>query len=259
MAGLLGPGSTTTLGYASRLTVGIASLLVGSFSPVFLHQFSRFVAAKDVQTLRSVYSSFVAFAPWLGACMTVGTWLLSGVVAPLFYQHGSFTADDARVVARIIDAYAFQFPFFLTCTVGFTLISALGQTHVFIRLNAILLVSNLVADVLLMRYLGLPGLALATAIVYAISLLSLNIYLWREGSARPDAHSIRGALLALASAGVAGAVIRYFDLQLTPSSPTTAWLGAVLVIVAMVTGALLYNWPRIVAYRQSRAALSVRA
>jgi peptidoglycan biosynthesis protein MviN/MurJ (putative lipid II flippase) len=130
---------------------------------------------------------------------------------------------------------------------------------VFIRLNAILLVSNLVADVLLMRYLGLPGLALATAIVYAISLLSLNIYLWREGSARPDAHSIRGALLALASAGVAGAVIRYFDLQLTPSSPTTAWLGAVLVIVAMVTGALLYNWPRIVAYRQSRAALSVRA
>lgn len=200
MASFLGNGAASTLGYASRLTVGVASLLVGSLAPVFLHRFSQQVASNNSTSLNAAYSSFVAIAPWVGAAATIGTVLFSHIITTALYQRGQFTPKDTARVAELINVYALQYPFFLTCTAGFTLISALSKNQAFIRLNLILLATDILCNVLFMHFFGIKGIALTTVVVYAVSLVSMNIYLAKNDLiqfSRTEAYGIAIPLLFL--------------------------------------------------------------
>jgi len=248
MAGFLEAGAVSILGYANRLTVGLAALLVSSFTPVFLHHFSRHIADKNTGAIRSLYTNFFAGAPWLGVLMTLATWLLSGLIAPFLYQRGHFTAADTRAVVSIIDIYALQFPFFLASTPSFTLISALSKNYAFIGLNLILLATNFVGGFALMHAYGLEGLAFSTTVVYAVSLLSLNVYLWKEGTAKLDSSSLISGAAAILSMALAIFVIQRFELKLTSASAPIVYVQALLLLAAVVLAGAAINWQRVAPY-----------
>ena len=113
--------------------------------------------------------------------MTLGTWLLSDYLVHLVYQHGEFTRQDAQSVRLLVDCYALGFPMILVAVASNTLISALSRNVVFIPIGVALLISTVIANFVLMRWLGVAGIALATSLVYGLSLVLLNTYLQRGG------------------------------------------------------------------------------
>ena len=86
--------------------------------------------------------------------------------------------------------YFLQLPFYLVGILGVRLLSALGHNRTLLAISAVNVVTNLAGDWLLMKWLGLPGIALSTSLVYAGS---AALIWWAVKTKLPRAASGRQA------------------------------------------------------------------
>ncbi len=170
MASTLGAGSVAALEYGRRLSdfvVGIAAMAVGT---TVLPHFSRLVVDGDFAAIRATLRSCIRAIALLGAAGVVVMLPLSLPLTRLLLQRGAFSDADAHLVSHVQLGYVAQAPFYLVGIVGVRLLSALGQNRALLVISCINVATNLAGNWLLMRVLGLPGIALSTACVYVISM-----------------------------------------------------------------------------------------
>lgn len=176
MAAGLEPGSVAALNYGRRLVdalVGVAGLALGT--AVFPY-FSRLVARADwPQCRRSLWRhSAVVFAAALAVTVLVAAFSTS-LVAALF-ERGRFSAEDTTIVSQMQLLYALQMPFFLAAVVGNRLISALRLNTFFVYAALGLLALKAVLNTLLVAWLGVSGIALATSAAYLVTASATVLY-----------------------------------------------------------------------------------
>lgn len=175
VAASLGPGSVATLGYGLKfitLATSLGSLALGTAVLPFL---SRMVATKNWTELGSTVRTFSLLA--LVATLPVAV-LGSIFAAPLIsilYERGEFSSADTIAVAQVLALGVWQLPFFAVGTVFSRLVSSLGANQLLLIQAAMVLGLNIVLDLTLARYAGVAGVALATTLVYAASLLFLVV------------------------------------------------------------------------------------
>jgi putative peptidoglycan lipid II flippase len=87
----------------------------------------------------------------------------------IIYQRGAFTAVDTGVVSRVQALLSLQVPFYILTILGVRIISALKKNWVLMVNAGVNLVDNVVFNLILMRYLGVAGIALSTSFVYVVS------------------------------------------------------------------------------------------
>jgi putative peptidoglycan lipid II flippase len=169
MAAMLPRGSVTALNYGNKLVAVVLSIAGTTVATSFLPYFSRMVAQQDWNGLPHTLKTFVRLA--IAVCLPVTLLLVvfSHELVHLLYERGAFTPGDTDIVARVQSAYVLQIPSFVAGIIGVRLLTALRRNQDIMRINAISLVLNATADYLLMRVFGVPGIALATALVYLCS------------------------------------------------------------------------------------------
>jgi putative peptidoglycan lipid II flippase len=195
MAAMLPAGSVSALGYANKVIIGIVGLTVTSLSTAILPYFSQMVLVDDRRgyrrTLR-LYSALVL------AVSMPATLLLAAFAGPLtrfLFQRGEFTAADSVLVSRVIMFYAFQIPFQILIVLFSRFLAAARRNELLLYGGAISLALDIVLNLLLMRRLGVAGIALSTSIVSA---LAAAYVLWQCG------RVLRQSLAPLAFMGAAG-------------------------------------------------------
>jgi putative peptidoglycan lipid II flippase len=87
----------------------------------------------------------------------------------LLFEHGSFGVADTARVAKIQALYAFQIPGFLVGMVAARCLNALGRDRLILAVSGVNFTLNIVGNFVLLRWIGVPGIALSTATVYTIS------------------------------------------------------------------------------------------
>ena len=97
---------------------------------------------------------------------TFGLVVFSSDVVILMFQRGKFTPESTMQVAAIQAMYAFQLPFYLWGIVLVRVAVALGMNWQIVVGSTLNLVINIAMNYLLMKPLGVTGIALSTAIVY---------------------------------------------------------------------------------------------
>jgi putative peptidoglycan lipid II flippase len=180
MAAMLGSGSVSALGLGGKLTsaaAGIASVAVGAsiFPPL-----SRWVAAEDWQGLARGYRQFTLLVLALGilaaGVLTLGARPLVEVV----FAGRAFGVDEVSRVAAVQRFLAWQLPCAAAGLIGARLLSALGRNRVLMLIAGVNLLVNAAGNLLLLRVLGLPGIALATSVTYLISFAAITVAVRRE-------------------------------------------------------------------------------
>ena len=174
MAAMLDPGSVSALSYGSKLTTLLLSVGAVAVSTAVLPPFSERAAAGDWTALRHALRRS---SQWLLALVLPGTALLiafSKPIVALLFERGSFTAADTRIVAATQAMFLLQVPVFVVSLVLVRLISALRANHILMWGSVLNLAASIVLTYVLMRQLGVAGIALATSLMYAVSLG----YLW---------------------------------------------------------------------------------
>lgn len=178
MAAALPAGSVSALVYAGRFVTVALTLLGGAVSTAVVPYFSRMIAREDWagcrRTLRTwVRLTAIVSAPIALALIGGAHWLIR-----VTFQHGAFGASDTAVVTPVLAMYAIQIPFFVSSRVYYRFLVAMRRTDLIFYCGTLNLVLDIFLNLLLMRWFGVAGIALATSL-WTVSTFCFLCY-WAE-------------------------------------------------------------------------------
>lgn len=180
MATMLGGGSVATLNYANRivsLIVAIGSISIGT---AVLPHFSKMVAEEDWTGIWHTLKTYSRLILLTATPATVLLFFLSEPIVRLLFERSNFTSEDTVVVSRTAALFTLQIPFYLVGILGVRLLNALNKGRVIMIICAINLIVNIAANFLLMREIGIAGIALSTSLVYLLSFVLIFICVIKE-------------------------------------------------------------------------------
>jgi putative peptidoglycan lipid II flippase len=190
MASWLGPGSISALNYGNKVPAFLCGLGVTALGTAVLPHFSRLVAAGDYHIIRHTLQTYMRWIlalaiPFTLVCLAASEWLVK-----VLFERGAFNAEDTALVAFIQQMYFIQVPFSIITIMGARLLVAMAKNHQLWVISALCLAVNVTGNLLLMRWLGASGIALATSIASIASMSMvfavIHILLRDAQSARPS-------------------------------------------------------------------------
>ena len=168
MAAMLEPGSVAALNYARKIVSVFIVVGATPLGTAALPYFSQMVANQNWSGCRhtlKVYARLIVLVTVpITACLVVFAHPLIRIV----FQRGAFTAVDTGVVSRVQAMLSLQIPFYFLANLGVRLVSALKKNWVLMVIAGVNMVVNIVFNLILMRYLGVAGIALSTSFVYLV-------------------------------------------------------------------------------------------
>lgn len=164
----LGTGAIAKLNYANRLLTVILSLGATAVSRATLPVFSQELGGP---TLRHVAKQWMRILFGVGVIGVMIGWLFAPWVVHVVFEHGEFTAQDTFVVTEIFQYGLVQVPFYFSGIVLVSMLASQSRYRVIATISASLIVIKILANIFLVSWLGLKGIVLATACMYAGSML----------------------------------------------------------------------------------------
>uniref|UniRef100_A0A7C4CC61 Murein biosynthesis integral membrane protein MurJ n=1 Tax=candidate division WOR-3 bacterium TaxID=2052148 RepID=A0A7C4CC61_UNCW3 len=180
-AAALPPGNVALLGYADRLFAFPAGLVATSLTPVFFTKAAELSAAGRADDLNRRCAETIGR---LALVLIPAGLLLVPLARPLvrlLYERGAFTAAATETTARALMFYGLGlFPYVAAALLAAALRSRKNMTGPLAAVAAGV-VANCGLSALLVRNLGVPGLALAGSAGVSITAVCLWLMLGRTG------------------------------------------------------------------------------
>jgi putative peptidoglycan lipid II flippase len=174
MAAMLPAGSVSALVYANRFVGVVLTLLAGAFSTAVTPYFSRMIAVQDWAGCRHTLRTWVRLTALVSGPIAFVLIVGSRTLIRITFQHGAFGPTDTKVVAPVLIMYAIQIPFFVSSRVFYRFLLAMRRTDLIFYCGAINLILDIVLNLILMRWFGIAGIALATS----LWTVSTFLFLW---------------------------------------------------------------------------------
>ena len=179
MAAMLPAGSVSALVYANRFVSVVLTLLAGAVSTAVTPYFSRMIALQDWAGCRHTLRTWVRLTAMVSAPIAVALIAGSRLLIRITFQHGAFGSRDTAVVAPVLMMYAIQIPFFVCSRVFYRFLVAMRRTDLIFYCGTLNLILDIVLNLILMRWFGIAGIALATSLWTVSTFLFLWYWTWR--------------------------------------------------------------------------------
>lgn len=184
MAAMLAAGSVSALNFGTRVTGVILAVGPTALSTAVLPRFSRLTAMADWGALRGSMKRFALWSLALSIPVTAFCMAFSEPIARIIFQRGAFVAAHTQLVARVQFWSLPLAPVSMVLALVVRLVASLKWNDLLLRMAAAAFVANLALDYLLMQYMGVAGIALATALVALLALVFLSYLVARRVKTR---------------------------------------------------------------------------
>lgn len=175
MAAMLPAGSVSALVFAGRFVSVAVTLLAGAVSTAVVPYFSTMIAERDWRGCRDTLRTWVRLTAVVSVPVAVLLIAGSRLLIRVTLQHGIFGPHDTAVVTPVLAMYAIQIPFFVVSRVFYRFLVAMRRTDLILYCGTLNLILDVVLNVVLMRWMGVAGIALATSL-WTISTLAFLGY-----------------------------------------------------------------------------------
>jgi putative peptidoglycan lipid II flippase len=179
MAAMLPAGSVSALAYANRFVSVVITLLAGAISSAVVPHFSHMIAHRDWAGCRHTLKTWVRLSALVSAPIAVALVAGSHLLIRLTFQHGVFGARDTALVTPVLAMYALQIPFFVSSRVFYRFLVAMRRTDLIFYCGVLNLALDIVLNLILMRWFGVAGIALATSLWTVSTFIFLWYWAWR--------------------------------------------------------------------------------
>ncbi|MEI6268159.1 MAG: lipid II flippase MurJ [Methylococcaceae bacterium] len=172
-------GGVSAFNLGNKVVLFCTGLVSTAVSTVMLPYFSGLVAKNHLVSARRELSFFLLLATFVSVPISAALYLGSTPIIRLMFEGGTFDSNATGSVARVMQYAVVQIPFFV-CN-SLLLKFATATKHVF-AINAVALVGlliNIGASILLMKYMGVAGIALGASISMLFSTVLLVLVLVR--------------------------------------------------------------------------------
>ena len=228
-------GGISALNYASRLNGFVQGLIVTPVATVLYPSISKMAANHNIKGLKAAINEAINSIGILIMPITVGAMLFAEPIVKLLFGRGAFDVNAITLTTSALVFYSIGM-------IGFGLRDILSRafysqqdTKTPMINGSIAVIINIVLNIILSRYIGLGGLALATSIsaIFSTGLLFVNLRK-KIGALGLKKTAITFAKLTFAS--IAMGVIAWFIYKIL----LIKTIEEIALIVAIIIGALAY-------------------
>jgi putative peptidoglycan lipid II flippase len=200
MASALAPGSVAALNYGNKAVALLTGLLTMSLGTAVLPHFSRLVARSDWRAVRHTLRTWLRLIAVVTIPVTVVMMAESAAIVRMAFERGAFSTADTQVVALVQSMYVIQIPFFAAGLLFVRMLTSMQRNRTVFCGTGISLSLNIVLNWLLMRRLGVAGIALSTSVMYMVACVYSGFMLYRAlTTIDNEAASPRLGIVAVAS------------------------------------------------------------
>jgi putative peptidoglycan lipid II flippase len=164
MAAMLPAGSISALAFAGRFVAVVVTLTAGAIASALTPYLSGMIAHSDWRacrrTLRTWSFGMAAISIPIAGALIAGAQPLVRITL----QHGAFGPADTAVVKSVLIMYAIQIPFYVVSRVYYRFIIAMRRTDLVLYCGILNLALDILLNLVLMRWFGVAGIALATSL-----------------------------------------------------------------------------------------------
>ncbi len=174
MAATLPTGSVSALAYANRFVTVFLVILAGAVSTAVTPYFSQMIAREDWAGCRHTIRTWLRITALVSVPITLLLIAGARLIIRVTFQHGAFGPSDTDAVVPVLAMYAIQIPFFVCSRVFSRFLIAMRRTDLILYCGILNLMLDVVLNLILMRWFGVAGIALATSLWTA----SMLFFLW---------------------------------------------------------------------------------
>jgi len=157
----------------------VLTLSAGAVSTAVVPYFSRMIAVEDWAGCRHTLRTWVKLTALVSAPIAAGLIAGAHLLIRLTFQHGAFGPEDTAVVTPVLAMYALQIPFFVSSRVFYRFLVAMRRTDLILYCGILNLGLDIVLNLILMRWFGVAGIALATSLWTVSTFFFLWYWTWR--------------------------------------------------------------------------------
>ncbi|MDO5061763.1 MAG: murein biosynthesis integral membrane protein MurJ [Peptostreptococcaceae bacterium] len=233
-------GGISALNYAGKLNLFIQGVFVVSITTVLFPRIAKMAEEKNIQGIREGISESFAMIDLLVIPITIGALIFSKEIVAVLFGRGAFDENALLLTSSALFFYSIGM-------IGFGYREVLSKAFYSMHdtktpvVNATIGVGiNIILNLVLSRFMGLGGLALATSIS-ALVTAALMMGSLRKKLGKLDIWSIDVAKILLASVVMGGCAKMTFDLLSVGGGMFSSLVLAVLcgVVVYVILGLLL--------------------
>jgi putative peptidoglycan lipid II flippase len=158
-----GTGGVSTIQYALRLYQLPLGIFAVSVANALLPKLSKSIEKKDKNEYNSFLKESIHLILFFSLPSMAGLIFLNNQIIALIYQHGSFTAQDTIITASTLAFYSFGLPFYSLHGIFVRTFHSDLNTKFPTFVSIVMLATNAILDLILVRSYGIEGIAMATA------------------------------------------------------------------------------------------------
>jgi putative peptidoglycan lipid II flippase len=180
LASRIAVGGISALNYARRLNGFVQGLVVVSLTSVMFPIISKMAAAENIKGLKQTVNEAMASMSLLIIPATIGAMVFAEEIVALLFGRGAFTAEAITMTGNALFYYSIGMIAFGLRDVLSRAFYALQDSKTPMINATIGVVLNIALNIILSRYMGIGGLALATSISAIVAVVLLFTSLRRK-------------------------------------------------------------------------------
>ncbi len=169
-------GSIAALNYGIKIpafTISIVGVAIGN---VLLPYFSKNAVDNKIENFQKL-NKILKLILIGSTVVVIIVILLSKPIIKLIFEGNAFDSSDTNIVFRIQQMYLLQVPFYIAGLIMVKFLTSVNRNNFMVFTSVINLIFNIVLNYILIKIMGVYGLALATSIVAIINCIVLYIYI----------------------------------------------------------------------------------
>ena len=170
LVSLIGTGAISWLYYANRLQQLPLGVVGAAISVAVLPILSRHITANKTKEATAVQNKAFEYGALLSIPAAFALITLAQPTINILFQHGKFGLEETIMTSKAVIAYAIGLPAYVLVKSLTPNFFARGDTKTPVKYSMIVLITNLIFAVLLMKPFGHVGIATATTIAAFVSL-----------------------------------------------------------------------------------------
>ena len=212
-ASFLREGAITALYYSNRLMQLPLALFGIAMATVALPTMSRSVAKNDIDEMKNTLNFSMRMVCFTLIPATAGLIVIGLPIIRLLFEHGRWTLDASSITFSALVFYSTGLLAFSVVKILASAFYSFRETKVPVRVACLCMLVNIVLNIILMRPLGVGGLALATSIASWLN-ASILFYFLRKKIGKIGGKKILNTLIkvCIATAGmsIAAYILSFF-------------------------------------------------
>ncbi len=241
IASFLGAGSISYLYYADRLNqlpLGVVGIAVGT---ALLPMLSKALTKGDIEQGRALFNRALEMCLFLALPAAVALAVIPLPLITVLFERGAFEASDSAVTAYVLMGYALGLPAYIAIKVFSTAHWARQDTVTPVRISVIATVLNIILSLILIQFIGVAGIALATGLTGWLQfVLHIRALKGHEAAQFDDRFKAVVPRIVLSSV-IMGAGL-YLNAYVTGGFDADGTLGQIFELsVLIISGMLVYG------------------